>query len=748
MAIKISLSSPLPTSPTPPPPTLESAMLFWSQNDQCPCPSSHPYPVSDAECIDTAGDTVSRMNGNSYSPLFLNDGSLSTSWKSANGVDRAVIDFNFLGLYELFSIDILFLSDLPYSVIIEKLYQGTNSPIHYFSSDCMGEFGLQPNAPSLAASSPSCSSIGSSPSNLSFVLFNLNEHPEQFENSSLLSFSLLDGIRITLQNFSISHPATIAFPGPDQYFLISEVIVSGRVYCSGHGSTSYEAYNWPTDAYLYRCSCHDFTTGFDCGACQSLYNNRAWQAGTYQQANPCQECNCYNHSTNCVFNPIAGFGVCLNCTDHTTGINCDTCSTGYFRAIGVSQSVPSPCQPCQCNPAGVTSAICTPDVFASLSAPGTCLCKPSVGGAACDTCLAGYTNLTAGNENGCSSCSCDALGSVQNSTCDPITGQCVCKANVIGKTCDTCSLGTHTLGDSGCLSCNCSAYGSTSATCNPGSGACACLPTWSGDKCDQCSVTLVQSLSSIGSVPICTSCGCNLVGSSSLACSNTGACMCSSGFTGADCSQCAPFFTKSMDSFCDGFSLDVVFLVQASSSLPSSTFAEEIDAAASAVAFFQSLTMPPRLALLTYADNASVIFGYGSNLTTIQMIDSISRLAMSTSSSAANLGVALSYIHSTLLTSSPALVVVFAGSSSPSDDPTSISAAIKQAGSYLFIASPSFSYSSYVSSPSAVYSASPVRDTYQALRRVVNASSCPVSLCKPVFEVKEKGFTRRIMPSF
>lgn len=26
-----------------------------------------------------------------------------------------------------------------------------------------------------------------------------------------------------------------------------------------------------------------------------------------------------------------GGGVCLNCTQHTTGINCEMCADGYFR---------------------------------------------------------------------------------------------------------------------------------------------------------------------------------------------------------------------------------------------------------------------------------------------------------------------------------------------------------------------------------------------------------------------------------
>lgn len=57
------------------------------------------------------------------------------------------------------------------------------------------------------------------------------------------------------------------------------------------------------------------------------------------------ECNCHNKAEDCYYNQsiadqkrsmdihgqYIGGGVCLNCTQHTTGINCEMCADGYFR---------------------------------------------------------------------------------------------------------------------------------------------------------------------------------------------------------------------------------------------------------------------------------------------------------------------------------------------------------------------------------------------------------------------------------
>ncbi len=51
---------------------------------------------------------------------------------------------------------------------------------------------------------------------------------------------------------------------------------------------------------------------------------------------------------------------------------------------------------------------------------GWCRCAPNVIGDKCDSCAPGYTNMEAGV--GCSPCQCDAVGTREQTLCDPVCG--------------------------------------------------------------------------------------------------------------------------------------------------------------------------------------------------------------------------------------------------------------------------------------------------------------------------------------
>lgn len=82
-------------------------------------------------------------------------------------------------------------------------------------------------------------------------------------------------------------------------------------------------------------------------------------------------------------------------------------------------------------------------------------------------------------------CSCDPNGSI-NQTCDAITGQCYCKANVVGRTCNQCDLQYYGLSTgAGCKPCNCPPLYSTSSQCSD-DGQCQCKTGVGSAKCTTC----------------------------------------------------------------------------------------------------------------------------------------------------------------------------------------------------------------------------------------------------------------------
>ncbi len=84
-------------------------------------------------------------------------------------------------------------------------------------------------------------------------------------------------------------------------------------------------------------------------------------------------------------------------------------------------------------------------------------------------------------------CECDVSGSL-DSTCDPITGVCACKPNIIGDKCDQCRPAYYLqdpTSDAGCVPCNCNIGGSTSAQCDVTNGACNCREGVEGITCSE-----------------------------------------------------------------------------------------------------------------------------------------------------------------------------------------------------------------------------------------------------------------------
>lgn len=114
--------------------------------------------------------------------------------------------------------------------------------------------------------------------------------------------------------------------------------------------------------YLCLMALNSFLFSFQCDRCLPLYNNKPFQAGNQLNSYPCKLCQCYNHSSTCVYNASmdlfpseydnGGGGVCVACLHNTTGQMCDTCIAMFYRPNGKSLFAADVCLPCNCNPAG------------------------------------------------------------------------------------------------------------------------------------------------------------------------------------------------------------------------------------------------------------------------------------------------------------------------------------------------------------------------------------------------------------
>ncbi|XP_029698573.1 laminin subunit alpha-1 isoform X2 [Takifugu rubripes] len=239
------------------------------------------------------------------------------------------------------------------------------------------------------------------------------------------------------------------------YYSIKDVSVGGMCICYGH------AQNCPLDPVTKKlhCVCEHNTCGENCNECCPGYHQQPWQPGTVREGNTCEKCNCHNKATDCFYNQTVadlslslnihgvrrGGGVCVSCLHNTAGLNCESCTDGYYRPAEVSPYSDFPCVACNCDLRGSESPVCSRDD----KHPGQCVCKEGFAGERCDTCAFGYRDFPQ-----CVRCECDAAGSTNADPCRP----CTCKVNVMGAHCDLCKPGFYNLQEKnplGCTDCFC-----------------------------------------------------------------------------------------------------------------------------------------------------------------------------------------------------------------------------------------------------------------------------------------------------
>ncbi|CAI4221000.1 unnamed protein product [Auanema sp. JU1783] len=430
-------------------------------------------------------------------------------WQSENGMQNASITLDLEAEFHFTHLIMTFKSFRPAAMIIERSadFGKTWKVYRYFAYDCAGSFPGIPEGVPKKHEDVICTRAYSdvAPSTGGELVYKVisphiaTENPYAEEIANLL--------KITNLRFNFTKLHTLGDdlldyrPEIDEkyYYAIYEIVVRGSCSCYGHASRCIpidgsDGENRP-DIVHGRCECMHNTEGLNCERCRDFYNDLPWRPAIGEETNECRRCECNGHAARCHFDKAvyehSGFvsgGVCDDCQHNTQGKNCEQCKPFFYRDPRREIWDPHVCLPCDCDKSGsANEGICEGEENKELNlVAGKCYCKTNVDGPRCDRCKNGYWNLTASNEDGCTMCTCNLLGTYNNEGCDKYTGACACKRLVTGENCDSCLPEHYGLSEDpdGCKACDCDIGGSFDNSCDLATGQCKCREGFSGRRCD------------------------------------------------------------------------------------------------------------------------------------------------------------------------------------------------------------------------------------------------------------------------
>ncbi|XP_053203386.1 laminin subunit alpha-like [Panonychus citri] len=173
---------------------------------------------------------------------------------------------------------------------------------------------------------------------------------------------------------------------------------------------------------------------------------------------------------------------------------------------------------CSCNAEGSKGYTCNP-------LGGQCDCKPNVIGRTCNACRSDYYAFP-----DCIPCNCPKTAAY----CDPVSGECVCAKNVVGSDCAKCAPLTYGIDPKmGCKPCYCHPAGvkDRNIHCDPQFGTCDCKEKYDGRTCDSCKAGYFD-------FPVCRVCDCPFDGTTDICDRKSGTCYCKENVLRPNCDVC------------------------------------------------------------------------------------------------------------------------------------------------------------------------------------------------------------------
>nr|XP_036214745.1 laminin subunit beta-1 [Bactrocera oleae]XP_036214746.1 laminin subunit beta-1 [Bactrocera oleae] len=433
---------------------------------------------------------------------------LPTWWQSENGKENVTIQLDLEAEFHFTHLIITFTTFRPAAMLIERSFDfgQTWHVYRYFAYDCEESF---PGVPIVLRNITDvmCTSRYShvEPSRNGEVIFRVL--PPNINVSDPYATHVQNMLKMTNLRINFTKLHKLGDNLLDNrlemeekyYYGISNMVVRGSCSCYGHASQCLPLEGTESNEYDMvhgRCQCTHNTKGLNCETCEDFFNDLPWKPAFGKQTNACKKCECNEHAVSCHFDEkvfeqsgrISG-GVCDNCMHNTQGQHCEECMPFFYRDPEQDIRSPEVCRPCNCDLNGaLDEGICDSvnDPENGIEA-GACHCKSNVKGRRCNTCKDGFWNLLPENPDGCEQCTCNTLGTIDNSGCNMYTGECTCKRLVTGKDCNQCAPQTYGLSESedGCTLCACDVGGSYDNFCDVITGQCRCRPHMSGRNCSQ-----------------------------------------------------------------------------------------------------------------------------------------------------------------------------------------------------------------------------------------------------------------------